>query len=497
MLHYTGHPFFDIGVATICALVDKPEPSELTQEDLERAASFIEENYSKDPLKSFLGVAFTTNAWFNQPAFEKQPEKRREYANRILRSFDIKDDTSNQRCVFTGEPITKTAFSDKLPQGRAFRQHIPLLTGEGVINFHPWGDAGLPVSGKAILCLQAFPLGCAKCGGRLLAVHSDNPNITFGFAKEFLEHNRQMMLLAQQSGNKKMPEAKMTARTLLIDTLLRIEIRRQAELMDTSLTSVTAYHLTNSGQSNALDQMNPPLTIYYLPLELTDFFKQVFSNTTYKAKWQEIVSRAWQFSQASSLKKKNKSLNEDKPIRNYLYEELFKLPDDAAVFIRRYFLRVPLKKGSDEDPRLNYSLGQEYNLVSWEITTLFLKKVIKMDNERIRKITQFGELLAEYVHQENDRKFFLEFYRVSRYEYLRNILIKANMRRIKQGNCPLLNLDLYLSIFEESEEFAYTNWRLARDLVLIKMVEKLHELGWFGGNSEILADLDNEDDKEE
>ncbi|WP_425059237.1 hypothetical protein SCACP_39140 [Sporomusa carbonis] len=497
MLQYTGHPFYDIGVATICALAKKFKPTELTQEDLERAATFIEENYGRDPLKSFLGVAFTTNAWFNQPAFDKQPEKRREYANRILRSFSTSDNTSEQRCVFTGEPVTTAAFSDKLPPGRAFRQHIPLLTGEGVINFHPWGDAGLPVSGKAALCLQAFPLGCAKCGGRLLAVHSDNPDITFRFAAEFLQYNREVMLLAQESGSKKMPEAKMSARTLLIDTFLRIEKYRQAELEETGFVSVTAYHLTNSGQSNALDEQNPPLSIYYLPLELTDFFKQIFINSTYKIKWQEIVNRAWQHSGGVALKKKSKGVNEDKPLRNFLYEDLFKLPNGVLAFIRRYFLRVPSSKGSDEDPRLAYSLEQEYNLVSWEITKLFLRKVMKMNSERIEKIALLGERLAEYIRQENDKKFFTDFYRVNKYEYLRNILIKANMRNVKQGNSLILDFDLYLSVFEEAEEFAYSDWRLARDLVLIKVVEKLYELEWFSKNSDVFTNLESEEDKEE
>ncbi|MGB9804969.1 hypothetical protein, partial [Desulfofundulus sp.] len=235
MLEYTGHPFFDVGVATITALVGKRDPRTITGADLEQVASFIEREYVREPLKSFLGVAFTTNAWFNQPAFSNQPEKRLEYARRLLRSYSNESmpvHSREERCVFTGELATSTAFSDKLPPGRAFRQHIPLLTGEGVINFYPWGDAGLPISGKAALCLSAFPLGCAKCGGRLFAVHSDNPEIIFEFAAEFLDYNRRALMLAQQAGSKKMPESDSSARTLLIKTLLLIEERRQEEALE-------------------------------------------------------------------------------------------------------------------------------------------------------------------------------------------------------------------------------------------------------------------------
>ena len=33
-------------------------------------------------------------------------------------------------------------------------------------------------------------------------------------------------------------------------------------------------------------------------------------------------------------------------------------------------------------------------------------------------------------------------------------------------------------MFEEGEDLPRADWRLARDLVLIRMVERLYELGW-------------------
>src|SRR5690606_34615206 len=146
------------------------------------------------PLKSFLTVAFP-NSGFTNPAFEKSPERRQAYAARVLRAFRAgTPELAGERCVFTGRPAVALAFgeSESLPPGRAFRQHIPLLTGEGVVNFHPYGDAGLPVSGVALLAIQAFPLGCAKVRGRLLAVHADDPALTLSFARRFLETNRRL-----------------------------------------------------------------------------------------------------------------------------------------------------------------------------------------------------------------------------------------------------------------------------------------------------------------
>ena len=156
-------------------------------------------------------------------------EKRAEYAARVLYAFRTATVETGDTCVCTGRPATAVAFSGSLPPGRAFRQHVPMSTGEGVINFHPAGDAGLPASGEALLCIQAFPMGCATCGGKLLAVHSDNPDPAYAFAAQFLAANRPALTIAQQAGDKKMPEANMSAKTLLINTLLAVEMRRREQ----------------------------------------------------------------------------------------------------------------------------------------------------------------------------------------------------------------------------------------------------------------------------
>lgn len=491
MLKYTGHPLVDVGVATITAFVNKRDPASLAEADLDKVADFMAREYVVDPLKSFLTVAFP-NSGFTNPAFSKTPEKRDEYAERVLRGYRADTPTTAERCVFTGESAVGIAFSEKLPPGRAFRQHVPLLSGEDVINFFPWGDTGLPVSGEALLAIQAFPLGCAKCGGRLLAVHSDNPDLIQDFASEFLQENRRALQLAQQSGSKKMPEAKSSAKTLLIETLLKVEQSRRDEAREYRPCSVTAYHLTNSGQSNPLDTRNPPLEIYHLPLELTDFLSRIVS-PDYKTEWNAIVQRAWRL---SPPKKKSKKGGEDtqgdtRPRRNTLYEDLFRLPENAGEFVRRYFLRIPVRTRFEDDPRRTYSLRDEAGLVSWKLTELFLRKVMTMNKDRVQQIRELGDRLAAYVSEQNDKRFFREFFE-HRYNYFRTALIRANLAHVQRGNPPLITLDPYIAIFEEGDEMASPDWRLARDLVLIRMVEQLYQQGWLGSHPEAIPEVSEE-----
>src|SRR5689334_10523751 len=83
MLQYTGHPLIDIGIAAITAHVRKRHPEDLTAADLTQVAEYIEQQYVKSPLRGHLTMAFTSNAWFIQDAFnpdrpELSPEKRAE-----------------------------------------------------------------------------------------------------------------------------------------------------------------------------------------------------------------------------------------------------------------------------------------------------------------------------------------------------------------------------------------------------------------------------------
>lgn len=481
MLEYTGHPFVDVGVAAITAFAGKRHPGDLIEADLDAIADYMARNYVVNPLKSFLTVAFP-NSGFTQPAYNKQPEKRQVYAQRVLTAYrpDVPR-RGDEFCVFTGQPAVRVSLDvrGKLPPGRTYRQHIPMLTGEGVINFHPYGDAGLPVSGEALLAFQALPLGCAKSQGRLLAVHADDPDLTFRFARRFLQHNRKAIQVAQQSGEKKLPESPRRVGTMFIETLLELESERQdADEMGTP-ASITAYHFSNSGQGVALD-------LYHLPLEVTGFIRAVLT-AKYRLSWEALCQRGWEITRP---KRRRKGQPEERPEPRYnvFYEDLLRLPDDAARFIRTYFLRVPERRVRPGDPRASYSLWNEVELISWKLVDLFLRKVVLMDKPRIEHIRTLGDTLADYVNGENDRHFFHTFLTARRYSDLRVALIKASTARVRHGQPPLITFDQFIAIFEEGEEIPYDDWRLARDLVLIRMIERLYQQGWLQAHTDVLPE---------
>ena len=494
MLKYTGHPLVDVGFATIAALARKNRIEDVEPEDLEKVAQFIEQEYTANPLKSFLTVAFTSNAWFIQHAYnpdaaglseEKRIEvraTRQRWADAHLKQWQ-KEGDSTQRCIFTGEPVITEVLSNSLLPGRFARAQMPLIQGDEAINFFPDGNAGLPISGIALLALQVFPLGCAKAGNGLLAVHSTDPQQTTGFAKIFVDQNLRAIAEAKASDDTKIAGSPRSPRTLLIQTLLEIETELQdvreynaEDAFERFTSSITAYNLNNG--------KTPQLDMYELPYEITNFTME--ARSAYPQAWNTLVHQAWEQAPA-----RQKDASEFVPRRNYLYEDIFELPEKAPRFIRTYFLRLPKPGRYEQDPRTTYSLRNDYQLVYFDLLELFLRRILFMDDVRIKRIKVFGDKLAMYVRQNNGKRFFRIFAGEQNYYNFRQQLIKANEDFVRTGGEPLFGVDEYVDIFERQYDKHPPNWKLARDLVLIRLIEQLKD--WLRNNTDALPERSAEE----
>ncbi|MGQ9895904.1 MAG: type I-B CRISPR-associated protein Cas8b1/Cst1 [Roseiflexus sp.] len=486
MIAYTGHPFIDVGFAAMTAFVRKQRFADLDTDDFQKIAAYIEANYVRQPLRSFLTVAFTSNAWFAQSAFnpdraeseEKKEElrqKRQLWADRHLRQW-AQAAAGLETCLFTGLPAAGLELSQKLQPGRVGRAQMPLLQGDESINFFINGDPGLPMAPEAILALQMMPLGCAKVGGGLLAVHCDDEPLTIAFAGRFLQRNLSDVAKAQAAGEEKLPGSPRSLRTLLVETLteiLRQQIREEERRA--RRPTITAYYF-NNGQS-------PFLEIYHLPLQITGFLLAVYT-PTYRNLWNELVARSWQ--RVAPTGKRGKAAEPVEPRVNYLYEDLFTLPAQAARFVRTYFLRIPDTRRPGEDPRREYSLRREADLVSWPLVELFIQEVMLMTDDRVTILKELGDRLADYTRNQGGKRFFRQFFTVQRSDHFLTLLSKTNIdyTRYKRGAETLFDLDSFLTIFMAGEEVLRSDWRLIRDLVLIRMVEQMRD--WIANNEDAI-----------
>ena len=493
MFEFTGHYARDIGVATITRFCGRNHPSELTASDIETVVEYVRRQYPKPPLRSFLTIAFTSNAWFIQDAYnpDNKPylsaEKREEllqtrnlWVNRHLMQWTAEaEQHALETDIMTGAPAVSVVLSGKLEPGRAGRAQFPLIAGDEAVNFYPNGNPGLPVSGETLMALQVFPLGCAKISGGLLAIHSDNEELILEFAGDFLTQNRRYVQLAQDAGEGEIPSPQYSPRTLLVEMLLKAARLQREAIEDTELFSVTAYHLNNGKK--------PYLDIYHLPMQVVGFLRDMHLQVR-RHKWNAIVQRAWE---VAPTKKGGKQKDGDfQPKCNWLYEDIFTLPENAHAFLRTYFLRTALRHARQRlgDPSVDYSLKDETALVCWDITALFLRGIMNMEKARIDAIRTMADRLADHIFSQNDRYLFANF-RTQNYHTFRTTLLRASRQEVSRGNPPLVTFDPYIEVFELAEDYPSSSWRLARDLLLIRMIERLYELGWLKHNTDSIPEV--------
>jgi CRISPR-associated protein Cst1 len=458
---WTNHPLIDMGIASLLAFANKSKPEEITKTDLDGFAFYAETAYFSPEISSYLTVLFTSN--FLNPSFSEQ--KKKQFLAGVLRSYQNEPDSSLPPCAYCGSYSVR----------RAHRDLIPMLTGREHVNFSAYGTPGLPLCGNCTVALQALSVGAPMCGGRSLVVSCDDPTLVLELIKEWQPEIRKRIQLSEQSGQKLSPLTRPLTRT--IGALTKIDAR-----IDTN-TSVTVYHLTNSGQG-------PEVDIFFLPYSVVRFVQRA-NAARYAATWKTIVHQAWEFIPKPPKGKDSADFRE--PARNFLYEDLFGLPDRSASFVRTYFLRKATQYAKGQgDPRTRYQGWRDYVSGLWGLTALFIEEVMAVERDRIESIRTLGDAIAEEIATENDRRLWWAVYSAENYRQVRLAVIQASKRRLRRSLAPLISLDQFLKVFEEGDELPRIDWRLAWDLVLIRVIEMLYAAKSFEKNLDLLGEEEQE-----
>lgn len=461
-IRFIGHPMIDVGVATLCAAAGVDDPRRLTPAAIDAFTQEVTDLYLNPAMAGFLSYVVFANARFANPAQLKPAfeAKRRAILSELVNLWKPDMPLSKYEepvalgevCVFSGDEATV----------RVSRMYIPLTTDEKNMNFVPEGVPLMPISGWCLLALMAMPMGGLASRGKMWIVHSFDNAATLHFARLNLKRNRRDF---QMQGLNKRPNYKF-ARTYLLRDLA------EAQRFNASNYPLTTYFFTSSGQKSEIE-------ITHLPSPVIRFIR--LANKFAPDAWNRIVRRA----EHLNANPENKDGHIIYTERNYFYEDLFNLPNDAHAFLRRYILRMPLSgKPSGEsknDPRYTYSFTGETELVSWTLTDLFLKEVLQMETDRIKAIRAVADRLASYI-QTQDERLFKDLFNARNEYQLRTLLIKAD----KNAQPPLFTLDEFVEAFFTTTEkdTLRSDWSLARDLMVIRIIEKLYE----GGKVEIVQE---------
>lgn len=113
-----------------------------------------------------------------------------------------------------------------------------------------------------------------------------------------------------------------------------------------------------------------------------------------------------------------------------------------------------------------------------------------MEVDRIEHIRALGDKLADYTRNQGGRRFFRAFFTEQNTANFFSLLTKTNINYVKftKGRDTLFDLDNYIDVFMEGDDLMRPDWRLARDLVLIRMVEQLKD--WIANNPDALPEED-------
>ena len=117
-----------------------------------------------------------------------------------------------------------------------------------------------------------------------------------------------------------------------------------------------------------------------------------------------------------------------------------------------------------------------------------------MEKERINEIKKLGEELAVYVKTTDDRRFLNKFYAEKRSVFFRDEVLRADKQQVLSGQPPLFRFDAFCRVFftPDGDELRL-DWQLARDLVCIRMLECLYDLGYTLKREGILSEERNAD----
>lgn len=503
VLRFTGHPLADVAVATVCALVEKDDPEQITLEDLDVVSDAIDRHYFGPAMVSYLTCVFM-NAAYAPP--NNKPDQMAVYRKTVVRAHRAPPDPEvlGERCAVSGRWASFAAQ----------RTHVPLLTAQEQANFHPAGRTYLPLSGPFVVALQTLPLGCRRCQGRMLAVWSEDTVLLRRFARRFLTDNLRFLTLYAQEGSfpsedlqgeklprgravkdqktkaGKYPDARMPV-SILTDELQSSLSDLESTAEDEPAASVVAYWLSSSGQGASLE-------VLPVPSALVRFLRRA-NAAPHGALWRAAVARAWsrvREGKSASGKGKVRSAQPSGPggpgrSRNALLEQLRlvlagAVPDrEAAAWLVRKHL-LPSKE----------AVQAAESSASWALVELFLKEVLGMDRTRIEAIKRLADSLACYVAETNDGQAFRAILRARKDWELRGAVVRAQRREAERGRL-LVCLDDLVEALVADDVHGRMPFQLARDLISVRLIEQLHGRGWFSEHREALAELEPEETAEE
>lgn len=336
----------------------------------------------------------------------------------------------------------------------ACRDNSVLSGSRTFVNFHHTFQNGIMLSKEALIRYHFLPLGCEILQGKIAVIHSNNPQISELYARNCCSRN--LTSIGQNFSDgvlRNRSKAIGTALFRYIDDIINKYIDDE-----TQNTSLTLYHFTNFGAS-------PEIHIYTLPFMTFDFYSDT-QKAIYKQDWNKFIAHHYyspEIKNAKYIEKSNLFITIEKTVEKQITEEQFK------YWKNNIYEKLLVSKSIIPDIR-KWSENHHFNL---NLLKRYLIKVRNMKKETIVIIDQIANAIIKHTKDTEMNKVITTLNGAKSSFLLRRFILKVVDNHYKQNNeQSLITVEDYVEyLFPDSR-----SWTEIRDVLLIAIYQKLHEL---------------------
>lgn len=443
---FVGDPIIDSGLLAIEVLTHK-KMDVCSKEDLKNISEELVDLYTTSAWSKDLESIFPNSTYIQHAKNYNNKEKSKDFLNNLIDALDTKDTKSEtERCIFCG----RHAYIRKDKDGKRkpfIKTHIPLVGSSDFVNFFPSFKNGVDICARCALAVQFAPIVFYKTGGKPTCVSCNNKDVMNAFGKECIAYINQNKLLGAFKSKDvsgmfdeqyKSPEnALFNLAYKVCTTYKTLGILRGTE-------EIVLYRIDNYNR-------NPKgVKIDKLPNNIFRFVGIVMSSPEFKKDWHDLLSKHYLY-----IKKDNKEnpsqIEKVKP--NRIHGRLLENKSILSFF----------KDDAAKKPE-----------VPWVIVERYMELVRDMNKQRIETIKNLADKIAECIEETNNKRRVNDIISAKDLPTFRNQLrfVFKDWQKLGKEK-SMISYDEYVSVIIPEE---YSNWWEVRDLIVIRLYEKLHSL---------------------
>lgn len=437
----TGDPFADVGGYVIKFLRDQPH---LKEKEILELIEYVTDIY----INSWGGNlnAFFLNSKITQNNF-KGDRKKEETIYYYRSLLDGTSESDHGHCRISGR------FTRLFPGRRD--NHI--LSGSGkFLNFHHSFEGGLMLSKEALIRIFFVPFGLMQLSAKPALISSNEERISEFFVHQNCQANIRELAIGISGSILKSPFNNPSSAIFnFVDECIRqlrnLVFNNESNEVENA-PSLTLYHFTNFGAG-------PDINIHTLTSEVFKFY--IFCNKPRLASsWSKFIKYHYRNSkfkgafdpETEAWKGKEVLVYETyKTWRNGIFDKLLEgktILRDIERWSRRYLF--PFK------------IAETYQIL-----------IRHMERRTLEKIKDVADFIVSHKDADYIEKSITRLHRGKSANEIRLFVLRlAEQNYQKDGLKPLVTLEDYAEyLFPDGG-----NWREIRDLILIAVYERLHDL---------------------